>query len=136
MPGSRTGLGLAIGLAVLVLGGGMQVVETVQQKQRLYARAAAVTLGDPALGQGKVAAYGCGACHEIPDIDGAVGQVGPSLKGFAGRNYVAGRLTNTPDNVRAWVSHPRRIDPQTAMPELGVTPTDARDIAAYLYTLR
>jgi len=29
-----------------------------------------------------------------------------------------------------------RIEPQTAMPETGVTERDGRDIAAYLYTLR
>jgi hypothetical protein len=29
-----------------------------------------------------------------------------------------------------------RIEPQTTMPETGVTERDGRDIAAYLYTLR
>jgi cytochrome c1 len=33
-----------------------------------------------------------------------------------------------------WIEHPRAINPQTAMPELGVTPAQARDIAAYLYS--
>ncbi|MGR4863946.1 c-type cytochrome [Caulobacter sp. LARHSG274] len=131
---SRAFLGVA-SLAVVATGA-MLVADGVQLRERQAARAAALTLGDPALGQGKVAAYGCGACHQIPGVAGATGQVGPSLKGFAGRTYVAGRLSNSPGNVEAWVSHPRRIDPQTAMPELGVTPADARDIAAYLYTLR
>jgi hypothetical protein len=28
------------------------------------------------------------------------------------------------------------VEPHTAMPEMGVTEQDSRDIAAYLYTLR
>ncbi len=131
---SRVLLG-GVSLAVVVTGAAL-VADRVQFRERQAARAAALTLGDPALGRGKVAAYGCGSCHQIPGVAGATGRVGPSLKGFASRAYVAGRLSNSPGNVEAWVSHPRRIDPQTAMPELGVTPTDARDIAAYLYTLR
>jgi cytochrome c1 len=35
-----------------------------------------------------------------------------------------------------WLQHPQVIDPLTAMPDVGVTPSDAQDIAAYLYTLR
>lgn len=35
-----------------------------------------------------------------------------------------------------WIQHPQRIDPQVVMPEMGVTDQDARDITAYLYTLR
>jgi cytochrome c1 len=34
------------------------------------------------------------------------------------------------------VQHPHAVDPQTAMPEVGVTDEDARDLAAYLETLR
>jgi cytochrome c2 len=110
--------------------------DALQRRRQAWDQAAALTLGDPALGQGKIAAYGCGACHEIPGVDGASGRVGPPLKGIAGRAYIAGRLNNTPSNLEAWIAHPRRVDPQTAMPELGVDPRDARDIAAYLYTLR
>jgi len=35
-----------------------------------------------------------------------------------------------------WLRHTKEVDPMTAMPELGVTEQDARDIAAYLATLR
>jgi len=89
--------------------------------------------GDPARGRRAIAAYGCGACHVVPGIAGARGRVGPSLAGLADRPYVAGRLPNVAPSLEAWVRHPRRIDPQTIMPELGVTERDARDIAAFLY---
>jgi hypothetical protein len=35
-----------------------------------------------------------------------------------------------------WIENPPGVDEKTAMPYMGVTPGDARDIAAYLYTLR
>jgi cytochrome c1 len=35
-----------------------------------------------------------------------------------------------------WIQRPQEVDPKNAMPNMGVTDQDARDIAAYLYTLR
>jgi cytochrome c1 len=45
-------------------------------------------------------------------------------------------LYNTPDNLMLWIRNPPGVDPLTAMPDTGVTEGDARDIAAFLYTLR
>lgn len=80
--------------------------------------------------------YGCGACHAIPGIRHARGSVGPPLHGMAVRGYVAGRLPNYPDNLVAWIHDPKRIDPQSAMPDTGITLQEAAHVAAYLYTLR
>jgi cytochrome c2 len=77
--------------------------------------------------------FGCGACHAIPGIPGARGQVGPPLAGVGGRAYIAGVLTNTPDHMVRWIVNPKAVDSLTAMPTLGVTAGEARDIAAYLY---
>ncbi len=98
--------------------------------------AAALTGGDPVHGRGLARSYGCSACHEIPGVPGATGTVGPPLRGIARRSYLAGRLANSPANLLRWIQHPRQVDPHTAMPELGVTDADARDLAAYLETLR
>lgn len=81
----------------------------------------------------EISRYGCGACHTISGISGADGDVGPNLSRFAQRRYIAGRLANTPADLVAWIRDPQKIDPGNVMPELGVTPRDARDIAAYLY---
>jgi cytochrome c len=35
-----------------------------------------------------------------------------------------------------WVQTPQAIDPKGGMPDMGVSDRQARDIAAYLYTLR
>jgi cytochrome c1 len=52
------------------------------------------------------------------------------------RSYIAGRLTNTPGNLMKWIQHPQHVDPPNAMPEMGVSEGDSRDIAAFLYTLK
>jgi cytochrome c2 len=86
--------------------------------------------------RGKIALrhFGCGSCHTIPGVPGAVATVGPSLEHFAVRSYVAGILPNTPENVMSWIEKPRELK-TTAMPDLGVTDGDARDMVALLYTL-
>jgi cytochrome c len=98
--------------------------------------AALLTGGNPDRGRSAIQRYGCGACHEIPGVPGARAKVGPPLGGVGGRAYIAGVLANTPDNMIRWIETPKAIDAKTAMPELGVTPRDARDIAGYLYSIR
>ena len=97
---------------------------------------ASPTGGDPARGEALIVSHGCGSCHTIPGIRGAYGLVGPPLLWFSRRTYIAGELPNTPENLVRWVQSPRSIEPSTAMPVLGLTTQQARDVAAYLYTLR
>lgn len=94
------------------------------------------TLADPKRGQVALAQYACHACHMIPGVTGSDVFVGPPLKDIAGRKYIAGRLPNNADNLVRWIRDPRQIDPLTAMPKLDVSEADARDMAAYLFTLR
>jgi cytochrome c len=98
--------------------------------------AAALTGGDPDIGIVAIGRYGCGSCHDIPGIRSARGTVGPPLGQIAVRTYLAGRLSNTPANMMQWIRHPQHVERGTAMPEMGVTDDDARDITAFLYTLR
>lgn len=93
-------------------------------------------LGDPKRGRQALAGFGCGACHQIPGIRGARGSVGPPLTSFARRSYIAGQLVNSPDNLISWIVDPQKVEPGTAMPNLGVVPAVARDMAAYLYSLQ
>jgi cytochrome c len=92
--------------------------------------------GDPSRGPQLIRSYGCGTCHTVSGVVGANGLVGPPLTGLAQRSYIAGVLPNAPDNLVRWIEDPKAVDSLTAMPKVGVTPSDARDIAAYLYTLR
>jgi mono/diheme cytochrome c family protein len=95
-----------------------------------------VLLGEAGAGRKALQQYLCATCHVIPGIVGANKHVGPSLAGIADRQYIAGVLPNTPDNMLRWLRDPTKVDPLTAMPDLGVSAQDARDIAAFLYTLR
>lgn len=90
---------------------------------------------DPERGRALIVAAGCGACHVVPGIPNARGLVGPPLTNFGARAYIAGRLANQPDALVRWLLDPPAIYPGTAMPRVGFTPTQARDVAAYLYTL-
>jgi cytochrome c2 len=93
-------------------------------------------LGDPQRGRELIAAAGCGACHTIPGVSGARGMVGPPLGDVGRRAIIAGMLPNTPDNLAHWIQAPQSVVPGNAMPNMELTDHDARDIAAYLYTLR
>src|SRR5690606_9874409 len=97
---------------------------------------AVATGGDPAAGRKLIAAYDCGVCHSIPGVPGAKGLVGPPLKGFGARVYLAGRFENTEPMLVRWIVDPPALQPSTAMPVVGVAETEARDIAAYLLSLR
>jgi cytochrome c len=96
---------------------------------------AAPTLGDPDRGQRLISDYGCGSCHVVPGVGGADGLVGPPLTDFGRRSYIAGVLPNNAGNLQHWIRDPQSVVPGNAMPDLGVSPVDARDIAAYLLTL-
>jgi len=52
---------------------------------------------------------------------------------MAERAWVAGVLPNEPAALVRWIVDPRAVDPRTAMPDLGVSEAEARDMAAYLY---
>lgn len=87
-------------------------------------------------GKQLVVQYGCDTCHDIPGIKGAHGMVGPSLAKMAVRQTIAGKFPNNADNMSKWLQNPQAMDPTNAMPNLGVTPADARDMTAFLDTLK
>lgn len=124
---------LALGLAGALASGVIQ-----HREDETQARLAAETMTGGSVDGGKAAIgrYGCGSCHMIPGIATATGRTGPSLRGMARRAIVAGRLPNDPANLIRWVQQPQHVSPGTAMPEQPMPDHDARDLAAYLYTLR
>lgn len=91
--------------------------------------------GDAERGAAVIREKGCGACHTIPGIDGADGTVGPPLSAWAERAYIAGALPNAPSELIDWLLAPHAVEPATAMPDLDLSEQQARDTAAYLYTL-
>jgi cytochrome c len=118
---------ILIGLAFLAAGCG-----------RLQETSAPVEVpgGDPGRGQQAIVDYGCQSCHTIPGIRDADALVAPPLDSWAERSFIAGRIANNPDNLIQWIMDPQSIDPLTAMPNMGVSEQDARDISAYLFSLQ
>lgn len=83
-------------------------------------------------GKGLIEHYGCGSCHVIGGIATANGEVGPRLDDYRTTRYIAGHIPNTAENTARWIEDPQHYEPGTIMPDLGVTPSQARDIATYL----
>lgn len=93
-------------------------------------------IGDVGRGRLLLRQYGCSGCHRIPGVAGAPGDTGPPLDALARRVYLAGLLPNTPQALALWIQQPQALSPGTAMPDMQVAPAQARDMAAYLYSLR
>jgi cytochrome c2 len=91
---------------------------------------------DASRGRAAIERHGCVACHVIPGINSPGSNVGPPLDKVATRGYIAGVLANTPENMHRWLRDPPAVDPLTAMPKLGLSEQEVRDVAAYLYTLK
>jgi cytochrome c len=92
--------------------------------------------GDSERGRLLLRQFACGSCHTIPGVANAGGKVGPPLGGVARRVYLGGVLPNSPENMAAFIRAPQKAAPRTAMPDMGVTQEHARDMVAYLYTLK
>ena len=87
-------------------------------------------------GQRLLTQYQCGSCHAIPGIAAARGMQGPTLEAFGRRSYIAGRIPNRADHLVRWIVQPSALVPDTTMPAMGVSPEPARDMAAYLGSLK
>lgn len=124
---------VAASVAVAVAAGAVMYAET---RTRTRVMAEQVSGGSVVAGRAAITRYGCGSCHVIPGIADASGAVGPALGQVAVRATIAGRLPNSPAAMARWLQHPQAVVPGNAMPEQGVTPRDARDMTAYLYTLK
>jgi mono/diheme cytochrome c family protein len=98
------------------------------------ARAARQQHAQPDAERGRVALtqYACNACHLIPGVTGPATLVGPPLHDLTQRQHIAGAVPNTAAGLAQWIREPQRIHPQSAMPSMNVSESDARDMAAYL----
>jgi len=125
-----------IGMWVLLGLVGLSSPGCRDRRQRVIDEARTLTGGEPARGRIAIDKYGCGSCHTIPGVNGASATVGPPLNNIAVRATLGGHLSNSPDNMTRWIQDPQSIDPKNVMPNMGIPDAEARDITAYLYTLR
>ena len=125
------GILAALVFAVALIGIAYKYVE---QRMRMRMHASVAVGGDVERGEAMFIQYGCGSCHALSDVRTATGNVGPPLDGIATRVIIGGHLANNPPNMEHWIRDPQQVSPGTAMPDLHVGETDARDITAFLYT--
>lgn len=131
-------------------GGGDAAVDIREGRRFLAVSLAGVTLAacaetpvrprqladaDPQRGRNIAERLACAACHQIPGIAWPEGRVGGPLAGFSGRPLIAGRFPNQPDILVQWLRDAPSLAPGTGMPPQDLSPADARDVAAFLYTL-
>jgi cytochrome c len=128
-PSASAALGLALAISWLLLAGACRGRSEPTPGSQ-------ATGGDPDRGRELIELKNCGACHTIPGVRGARGVVGPPLTSFARRGFVGGEVPNTPVNLVRWIRDPHQVEARTAMPALGLDERQARDVAAFLYTLR
>lgn len=128
---NRLGIGM---LLITFLALAVALLATVPQHRSIIAKQS-VPAGDPLKAPAAIRKYGCGSCHEIPGVAGAHGMAGPKLTDISKRSFLAGQLPNNPEDLMLWIEHPQQIRPGVDMPDMGVTDADARNIAAYLYSL-
>jgi cytochrome c2 len=125
------GILAALVFAVALIGIAYKYVE---QRMRMRMHASVEVGGDVERGEAMFIQYGCGSCHALSDVRTATGNVGPPLDGIATRVIIGGHLANNPENMEQWIRDPQQVSPGTAMPDLHVGKTDARDITAFLYS--
>lgn len=128
---------VAVLLALGTLAAPLSIV-VIHRQTEAQARITAeqITHGSVLAGKAAFVRFGCGGCHAVGKLSGPRGAVGPALDGIAARAEIAGQLANRPENMIRWLRHPQQVAPGNGMPDQGIGERDARDLAAYLYTLR
>ncbi|MCA1408744.1 cytochrome C [Ensifer sp. IC3342] len=119
---------IVVAMPLVVVG-----ANVLKERQQRRSAAMAMTQGDPSQAPPIFRKYGCGGCHVIPGIAGADGKVGGPLVDLRERVYLAGVVENTSDNLVNWIASPQRFSQRSAMPATGITESEARHLAAYLY---
>jgi cytochrome c oxidase subunit 2 len=88
-----------------------------------------------AMGQRVFLSRGCASCHAIRGTD-AGAAMGPDLTHLASRRMLgAGAITNTPDNLMAWIQDAQSIKPGVDMPRMSLQPAELQSLVAYLESL-
>ena len=59
---------------------------------------------------------GCGACHAVRGVPGAVGDIGPDLTHVGSRLLIAGWLDGSVGNFGGWIASAQHIKPGNRMP--------------------
>ncbi|MEZ4226445.1 MAG: cytochrome c [Polyangiaceae bacterium] len=98
--------------------------------------AADLALGDAERGRQLMAAKACGTCHVFSGADLPIkpvlakGQSNPAIELAPDLRFARERVG--PAALVRWLREPEKVKPGTLMPNLGLSETEAKDIAAYV----
>ncbi len=101
-----------------------------------YSYGRKITGGDPIAGKQAIFKHDCTSCHAIPGFESNAGLAGPPLDHWSRQRMIEDSWHNTPDNLQRWIRSSESMNPNTVMKLLSINEKDARDIAAYLFSLR
>jgi cytochrome c oxidase subunit 2 len=90
---------------------------------------------DPAYAAGEklFMTKGCVGCHSLQAVNAPKGMIGPNLANVGARSYIgAGSFQNTDENLSHWIQNPQAMKKGVLMPNLGVTPDEAKSLVAFL----
>jgi cytochrome c oxidase subunit 2 len=90
---------------------------------------------DPAYAAGEklFMAKGCVGCHSLQAVNAPKGMIGPNLANVGARSFIgAGSFKNTDENLARWIQDPQAMKKGVLMPNLGVTPDEAKSLVAFL----
>jgi cytochrome c oxidase subunit II len=90
---------------------------------------------DPAYAAGEklFLTKGCVGCHSLVAVNAPKGMIGPNLANVGARSYIAaGSFKNTDENLARWIQNPQAMKQGVLMPNLGVTPDEAKSLVAFL----
>jgi mono/diheme cytochrome c family protein len=121
-------LAKACGFALLLLMPALHGCKAPPQAEQ------AMPMADPERGRRAMVRAGCGACHAIPGV-WPRGQVASGLAGIGSQALIAGRLPNRADTLAAFIRNAPAFVPDAGMPAMNLSPSEAHDAAAYLYSL-
>ena len=86
-----------------------------------------------AAGEKLFLAKGCVGCHSVVAVNAPKGMIGPNLANVGARSYIAaGSFKNTDENLARWIQNPQAMKQGVLMPNLGVTPDEAKSLVAFL----
>jgi cytochrome c oxidase subunit 2 len=86
-----------------------------------------------AAGEKLFLAKGCVGCHSLQAVNAPKGMIGPNLANVGARSFIgAGSFKNTDENLARWIQDPQAMKKGVLMPNLGVTPDEAKSLVAFL----
>jgi len=78
----------------------------------------------------------CGSCHTIRGT-AMKGTFGPDLTHFGSRRGIAAfTLSNTPQNLLAWLQDPQKVKPGSKMPQIPLPLQELQQLVAYLEEMK